>query len=157
MISCKHHNRAKGFTLIEVLVSLIILVIGAGSVWHTFLTSARLDAINNKHREAISFAQGEVEYLRFLPRALIRDTSYVVSGTFEKRYLVTRTVFDSAKIEETFEEIDVDRSGSPLYLRRPLEIKVEVREVEEEMYTVEEAEKDPVLTLSFLKPDYQWY
>ena len=151
-------HKQKGFTLVEVLVAMLILAIGSSTVWYIYESLVRLNLQGQKHWEASILAQEELEYVRILPKEMVHDTVYEKSGVYGGKYKIKRTVFDSVKIEESMDDIDVDENGRPLHLRRPLEIKVQIREKkEEEALELEKSEISALFTLSFLKPDYNWY
>jgi prepilin-type N-terminal cleavage/methylation domain-containing protein len=146
----------RGFTLIEILVALVILILGTGLVWYTFKSSARLDAANRNQQDAIALAQAELERLRIIPHELIRDTAYTAAGSQGNRYTVVRTVFDSTKIEEAYETEDITEENRSLFFQRPLEVRVTVDEEKQDASAYDNRDR-PIIALYLFLPEYQWH
>lgn len=163
-------RKQAGFTVIEIVVALTVLSIGSAVLWYTVRSSARIERLNRLHHEANSLARSELESLRSVPRAEIRDTSYRAAAGGEE-VLVVREVFDSAKVVSTLDEVALDDRMRPQELRKPLEVRVRVlRTVDAEgaalpdpldaamaAGTEEEGGRRPALATLVLKiPEYKW-
>ncbi|MBF0432715.1 MAG: prepilin-type N-terminal cleavage/methylation domain-containing protein [Fibrobacteria bacterium] len=149
-------NHSAGFTMIELLMAMVILFIGSMLSWYSFDISNRFNVANFQRSEALSLAQSEIELVRVIPKKQVIDTSYEVAGSRGSSFKVVRSVFDSSKVEESRDASDKDFSGTAIYLRRPLEVRVDVLLYSDEMTNLEGEEKQILVTLYFLKPEYQW-
>ena len=54
-------NQKNGFTLVEVLVAQVVLIIGALAVWSVFVTGSRFNAESEDRTVAVSIAQYVIE------------------------------------------------------------------------------------------------
>ncbi len=147
----------KGFTLIEVMVALVALSIGSGSVWYGLQASAKQDRNGRLHIMALEAARSQLESVQNRPRQSIHDTSFQLLIGETPVLQVNRVVLDSARLLELLPEIVLDEQGSPLALHKPLEVKVEVWELQNDSLSGESQKKRSLLTLSTLIPDYAWY
>ena len=117
---------ARGFTVLELVVSLTLLAAGSAVLWYGVRSAARLDRLNRAHHAALMLARSDLESLRALPRQDIHDTAYLGQGAGAESLLVVRRVMDSARIVNTLHEIALDEGLSPKELRKPLEVRVRV-------------------------------
>lgn len=118
--------RQGGYTIIEVVVALTVLSIGSSVLWYTLRSSARLERQNRLHHEANLLARSELETLRVIPRADIRDTAYLYPVSEADTLLLVREVFDSADVMAVLPEVPLDETLSPEELQKPLEVRVRV-------------------------------
>lgn len=58
------HERKRGFTLIEVMIAMAIMIIGLLAFWKMHAASVAGDAFSNEMTKAIFYAQEKVERLR---------------------------------------------------------------------------------------------
>ncbi len=152
-------RRQSGFTLIEVLVALAIFGMGASAIWYGFTGVARIHARTTQNQMAFQLARSELELLRIRPKAAIHDSSYTAER-LGASFFIERVVFDSSKIVDSLEAVDLDKDGKPIYLRRPLEIVVRVRVKRpgsDIWYDPDIDEREPVVELHLLKPEYLWH
>lgn len=118
--------RQKGFTILEIAVSLTVLSAGSAVLWYGLRSAARLDQLNRAHSAALLLARSDLESIRALPKADIRDTAYLGAGAGAESLLVVRRVMDSARIVNSLPELVLDDKMSPKELRKPLEVRVRV-------------------------------
>lgn len=171
LVSIKPDSNKKdsGFTVVEIVMALTVLSIGSAMLWYTLRSSARLERINRLHHEANILARSELESLRSIPRADIRDTSYRMTVMGEE-ILIVREVFDSAKVVSSLRELVLDEHMNPVELRKPLEVRVRVlrtRSSEGEAlpdpsgsWSPPDAGDAPQPALSILSlkiPEYKWH
>lgn len=170
----------RGFTVLELAVSLTVLAAGSAVLWYGLRAAARLDRQNRVHHAALVLARSDLESLRALPKADIHDTAYLGSGAGAESLLVVRRVMDSARIVNTLGELVLDEKLSPKELRKPLEVRVRVyrapasetggfadparfQDPAEPSYfgPVESEGEDgpprPLATLTLKLPEYRWW
>lgn len=116
----------RGYTILELAVSLTILSAGSAVLWYSLRSAARMDEINRSHHAAILLARSDLESVRALPKADVRDTAYLGQGAGAESLLVVRRVMDSARIVNSLAELVLDERMSPKELRKPLEVRVRV-------------------------------
>jgi hypothetical protein len=85
-----------------------------------------VDKLNRSHHAAILLARSDLESVRGMPKADVRDTAYLGQGAGAESLLVVRRVMDSARIVNTLPELVLDEKMSPKELRKPLEVRVRV-------------------------------
>ena len=62
--SVEHNEAEGGFTLVEVVIAMVILLVALLGVFVTFTWAISYNAGNNSRSEALAILQGEVEFLR---------------------------------------------------------------------------------------------
>lgn len=161
-----------GYTLLEVLAAAAILVTGAGVLWHEVQVADEARLLGDAQRLALLGARTELDRIRLVPKFELHDTLYRLEPAAPVLFL-HREVFDSASMLETLPEVDLDAKGSPVYLRRPLEVRVRVfapprgEEVPASLPTDPRSARilagewtgagwKRLAAFSFLIPDYQW-
>ena len=85
----------KGFSLIEVLISLVILAIGLLAIAGMQVTSIRGNSFSNNLTQATILAQDRLEQMKNLPYASLssgQDTVTVSGFTFTRQYNVDSAV-----------------------------------------------------------------
>ena len=165
----------RGFTILEMAVAMTVLIIGGGTVWYSLQSASKIDKLNRIHQAALRMAQSDLESLRGVQRANIRDSAYRSPGPGGEELLVVREVFDSVRIVSTLQEITLDDKFTPLELKKPLEVRVRVWQLppdgqEGTSWTAYEGHSPESLTasessppgrlltsLTFKLPDYRWY
>lgn len=116
----------RGFTILEIAVSLTVLSAGSAVIWYGLRSAARMDQLNRSHHAAVLLARSDLESVRALPKADVHDTAYLGQGSGADSLLVVRRVMDSARIVNTLEELVLDDKMSPRELKKPLEVRVRV-------------------------------
>ena len=165
-------RRQAGYSLIEIVVAMTVLAVGASILWYSVRSSARLEKLNRLHHEGILLARSDLESLRSVPRQEIKDTSYRIAGPGGDELMLVREVFDSAKIVSTLAEVALDDRMSPVELRKPLEVRVRVfmampgeeGDFPEPMQDWNAGEEDPqvgkrrtLASLIIKIPEYRWH
>ena len=135
-----------GFTVVEIAVALTVLGLGSAVLWYGLRSSARMDKFNRLHHAAVLAARSDLESLRGRPKDDVHDTVYGASGGGSDTLIVSRRVMDSARVVNTFEEIELDEKLSPKELRKPLEVRVRV-------YAVQAHPESGLLDLASLRLD----
>ena len=115
----KARHAEKGFTLVEVVIAMVILLIALLGVFVTFTWAISYNAGNNARSEALAILQGEVEFLRSAKfTSGVLDAS-LVGGT---RAQVTVTG-DSGNIYTVDVSIDDDPSTAGVQVDNSLSLK----------------------------------
>jgi prepilin-type N-terminal cleavage/methylation domain-containing protein len=110
----------RGFTLIEVLIALLILMVGMAGILSLQLTSMKATSFSRHATEASSLAEDKVEELRTVPLNSVRfanGTDQVDSrGVADAEGLFTRTWTIAPGIETTIVNVSVswtERGNEP--------------------------------------------
>ncbi len=159
------NKKNQGFTLIEILAAMSLLVFGSASLWYMlgFSREAQIRAI--VQREALLAAQNEMENLRSRnsgPNSgSIEDTLYTVNNGQGRSLIIRRDVLDSSQLVEMLDEIKLDENFRPLELRKPKEIRIDVFQErsgnENFLQDIEIEEEEPIVSLGMLLPQVEWY
>jgi prepilin-type N-terminal cleavage/methylation domain-containing protein len=86
------HPGQRGFTVVEVLIALLVLLIGMAGILSMQLTSVRATAFSRHATEASVLAEDKMEELRTMPTAALADASDQVDarGVLDPQGLYTR-------------------------------------------------------------------
>lgn len=75
------HNNEKGFTLVELLVSILIFSIGVAALTQTLLATMRGNNLGNKETTAMTLAYDQLEALRGIDPSLFDSDARLTAGT----------------------------------------------------------------------------
>lgn len=75
-----HNNQRKGFSLVEILVSMILLIIAIGASFTLFMTTSRLRTSSDNELEAYYNAQQWLEHVRTGFSAATRYNALIADG-----------------------------------------------------------------------------
>lgn len=84
------HNKQKGFSLMEVIVSVFIIMIIMVSIYSLIVLSLRLANNNKRYVEAIEIANQKMEKIRNMPYSEIGVISGIPSGTIPATEIISR-------------------------------------------------------------------
>lgn len=120
LIAPAERTGERGFTLIEVLIALLILMVGMAGILSLQLTSMKATSFSRHATEASSLAEDKVEELRTVPLNSVRfanGTDQVDSrGVADAEGLFTRTWTIAPGIETTIVNVSVswtERGNEP--------------------------------------------
>ena len=120
LIAPAERTGERGFTLIEVLIALLVLMVGMAGILSLQLTSMKATSFSRHATEASSLAEDKVEELRTVPLNSVRfanGTDQVDSrGVADAEGLFTRTWTIAPGIETTIVNVSVswtERGNEP--------------------------------------------
>ena len=93
-------KKERGFTLIEVMIAMAIMIIGLLAFWKMHITSISADAMSNQMTKAVFFANQKIEELRASDFASLASGTDTVTDviTYKRNwYVSTYSALDDVK------------------------------------------------------------
>ncbi len=150
----RHSESHRGYTLVELLVALSILLIGTATLWYSLQGAARASSSNKLHHLANQLARADIERIMAGGVAIL-DTSYVVAEGAGRSLRVTRRVLTN-RPEQASGGFSFLPDENPDRQHLPSEIRVEVREDGVAKGIFSRDEERVLAAFSALVPEHVW-
>ncbi len=156
-LEAQRQQAQAGLTLLESLVALAILGLGAALLWYGLGAAKRMQTIALQKSVALNLAQSEIESLRGRPEGRISDSSYAPNLPNAFRFNIVREVRNRADSTEVW---SAPALGVPAHSRDippPVEVRISVFNIVSHPFGGDTQGEKPLISLSLFLPRYQWH
>jgi len=119
--------KSRGFTLLEVLVSIMVLTIGFSALYFWFQGYGSMAKRDRVRVEAYQILHQQVEYGTAYPRATV-DSTWVVNAGIDS-FLVQQVVLDSLDAIHIADSLGLGSAAAERFATRPKEVNLHIQQL----------------------------
>jgi len=126
-LKAQSHIHRDGFTLVEALISIMILTVGFSALYYWFIGYGVMARHDRSRVEAFQIVRQDLEYCTAYPAAAVDSTWLAVVGpdSFE----VERDVLDSADALHLADSLGLGSAAAARFAMRPREVNLRIHQV----------------------------